>query len=80
MDFIGAIENAIGKTAKKEMLPMQPGDVSATYACIEDLISAVDYHPQPPVQGGINDFITWSTWSTCIHLERSLWIVKARKW
>jgi UDP-glucuronate 4-epimerase len=59
MDFIAAIEKALGKTAEKEMLPMQPGDVAATYANIEDLIDAVDYHPQTPVQHGIDNFIAW---------------------
>jgi UDP-glucuronate 4-epimerase len=59
MDFIEAIEKALGKTATKELLPMQPGDVAATYADIEDLIESVDYRPQTPVQDGINNFITW---------------------
>jgi UDP-glucuronate 4-epimerase len=59
MDFIGAIEKAIGKTAEKEFLPMQPGDVAATYADIDALVEAVDYHPKTPVQDGINNFIAW---------------------
>ncbi len=59
MDFISAIEKALGKTAEKELLPMQPGDVAATYANIEDLIDAVNYHPQTPVQEGIDNFIAW---------------------
>ncbi|MEH6584238.1 MAG: NAD-dependent epimerase [Halioglobus sp.] len=59
MDFIAAIEKALGKKAEKLMLPMQPGDVAATYANIEDLIDAVDYHPQTPVQEGIDNFIAW---------------------
>ena len=59
MDFIGAIEKALGKTAQKEFLPMQPGDVAATYADIEALIESVDYHPQTPVQSGIDNFIAW---------------------
>jgi UDP-glucuronate 4-epimerase len=58
-DFIGAIETALGQTAQKEFLPMQPGDVSATYADIEDLVADVDYQPQTPVQEGINNFIAW---------------------
>ena len=58
-DFIAAIEKALGKTARQELLPMQPGDVAATYADIEDLIEAVDYRPQTPVQDGINNFIAW---------------------
>ena len=59
MDFIGAIEKALGKTAEKEFLPMQPGDVAATYADIDALIDSIDYHPQTPVQDGINSFIAW---------------------
>ena len=58
-DFIGAIETALGQTAQKEFLPMQPGDVSATYADIEDLVADVDYQPRTPVQEGINNFIAW---------------------
>ena len=59
MDFIGAIEKALGKTAEKEFLPMQPGDVAATYADIDALIDSIDYHPQTRVQDGINNFIAW---------------------
>ena len=59
MDFIGAIEKALGKTAEKKFLPMQPGDVAATYADIDALIDSIDYHPQTPVQDGINNFIAW---------------------
>jgi len=58
-DFISALENALGEVAQKEFLPMQPGDVAATFADIEDLIEAVDYQPQTPVQDGINNFIAW---------------------
>ncbi|MEM6583267.1 MAG: NAD-dependent epimerase [Pseudomonadota bacterium] len=58
-DFIDAIEQALGKTAEKKLLPMQPGDVAATYANIDDLIDAVDYRPQTPVQTGIDRFVSW---------------------
>ena len=58
-DFIEAIEKALGQTAKRELLPMQPGDVAATYADIEDLIEDVDYRPQTTVQDGINNFVAW---------------------
>ena len=58
-DFIAAIEKAIGRSAQKILLPMQPGDVTATYADIEDLIEAVDYQPKTPVQDGINHFVEW---------------------
>jgi len=58
-DFIGAIEKALGRTAQRELLPMQPGDVAATYANIDDLIEAVDYRPQTTVQAGIDNFVAW---------------------
>ncbi|MFT5484281.1 MAG: UDP-glucuronate 4-epimerase [Halieaceae bacterium] len=58
-DFISAIEKALGKTAIKELLPMQPGDVVATYANIEDLIEAVDYKPNTVLQDGVNNFVAW---------------------
>ena len=59
MEFIGAIEKAIGKKAEKQLLPMQPGDVAATYADIDALIEAVDYHPRTPIQEGMDHFIEW---------------------
>lgn len=59
MDFIEAIEKAIGKTAEKKLMPMQPGDVAATYANIDALVEAVDYHPGTPVQEGIDKFVAW---------------------
>ena len=58
-DFIKAIENALGKTAKRNLLPMQPGDVAATYADIKDLTEDVGYKPQTSVQEGINNFVDW---------------------
>ena len=58
-DFIAAIEKALGLTAKRELLPMQPGDVAATYADIEDLVADAGYQPQTAVQDGINNFVAW---------------------
>jgi len=58
-DFIGAIEKALGRTAARELLPMQPGDVAATYANIDDLVSDVGYRPQTPIQVGIDNFVAW---------------------
>jgi UDP-glucuronate 4-epimerase len=58
-DFIDAIEKALGRTAERELLPMQPGDVAATYADIDDLAAAVGYRPQTPVQVGIDNFVAW---------------------
>ena len=59
MDFIEAIEKALGKTARKNLLPIQPGDVPATYADVSDLIKDVGYKPNTPIQEGINHFVEW---------------------
>lgn len=59
LDYIGAIEKALGKEAQKEMLPMQPGDVPATYADIDDLIRDVGFKPATPIATGIEKFIAW---------------------
>lgn len=59
MDFIEAIENAVGKEAIKEYYPMQPGDVYQTYADITDLINDVGFKPDTPIQEGINKFMRW---------------------
>lgn len=61
MDFIAAIEEALGQKALKNMLPMQAGDVEATYADIEDLRQAVGFSPATPLQEGIAKFIAWHT-------------------
>jgi UDP-glucuronate 4-epimerase len=59
MTFIGAIETAIGRQAVKNMLPMQAGDVVATYADIEDLRAAVGFAPSTPLETGIGRFVGW---------------------
>lgn len=59
MDFIKVIEDTIGKEAKKNMLPMQDGDVVATYADIDDLTKAVDYKPSTSLKHGIEKFVAW---------------------
>ncbi|MEI7706799.1 MAG: NAD-dependent epimerase [Chlorobium sp.] len=59
MDYIGAIEHELGRTAEKEFLPMQPGDVPDTYADVDQLIQDVNYKPETTVQQGIKRFITW---------------------
>lgn len=58
-EFIGAIEKALGKKAKRELLPMQPGDVPATFADIDDLIKDVGFKPATPLEEGIAQFIQW---------------------
>ncbi|WP_298447524.1 NAD-dependent epimerase [uncultured Marinobacter sp.] len=57
--FIEIIEERTGKKAIKNLLPMQPGDVPATYANVDDLISDVGYKPETPVEEGIAKFVDW---------------------
>ncbi|MFN3397594.1 MAG: NAD-dependent epimerase [Sulfurimicrobium sp.] len=59
MAFIGAIEDALGRKAVKNMLPMQDGDVVATYADIEDLRLAVGFSPATPLKDGVDKFVAW---------------------
>lgn len=59
MDFIGAIEEALGKRAIKNLLPLQPGDVPATWADVSDLERDLGYKPQTPVKVGIERFVEW---------------------
>jgi UDP-glucuronate 4-epimerase len=59
MEFVGAIENKLGKKAEKEFLPMQPGDVPATCADVNDLNQAVGFKPSTPLKEGIEKFIEW---------------------
>jgi len=59
MDFIEALEKKIGKIAKKNMLPIQAGDVPSTYADISDLIADLDYKPETTIEEGINNFVDW---------------------
>lgn len=58
-DFIAAIETALGKEAKKEYLPLQPGDVPATYADLADLIADAGFKPETPLETGIARFVEW---------------------
>ena len=59
MDYIAALEKALGKTAEKEFLPLQAGDVPATYANVDDLVEQFDYKPATSVEEGINRFVSW---------------------
>mgnify|MGYP002138436160 FL=1 len=58
-DFIGKLETVIGKKAIKHLLPMQPGDVEATYASVADLKEAVGFEPETSLSDGIKQFIDW---------------------
>jgi UDP-glucuronate 4-epimerase len=59
MDFIGALERALGKTAEKQWLPMQAGDVPATSADIDDLVRDCGFHPGTPIETGVAKFVEW---------------------
>ena len=59
MRFIEVIEEALGKKARMNLLPMQPGDVPATYADIEDLRRDVGFEPKTRLEDGIARFIAW---------------------
>lgn len=59
MHYIEVLEDCLGKKAKKNMLPLQPGDVPATYADIDDLARDVDYHPHTTVEEGVKRFVDW---------------------
>lgn len=57
--FIQAIEKATGKVAKKQYLPMQDGDVPATYADIEKLQNTINFKPETEINSGIQRFVDW---------------------
>lgn len=57
--FIEAIEECLGRKALKNFLPMQPGDVPATYADVDDLMRDVGFKPSTPIEEGIRKFIDW---------------------
>ena len=59
MDFINAIEKTLGKHAKKNMLPMQPGDVEKTWANVDDLIRDYQYRPDTSIEEGVKRFVDW---------------------
>jgi UDP-glucuronate 4-epimerase len=59
MDFINAIEEALGIEAKKNFMPMQPGDVPSTWASTEALYKATAYKPSVDIQTGVSNFVAW---------------------
>jgi UDP-glucuronate 4-epimerase len=59
LDFIDTLEEALGKAAIKNLLPMQPGDVPDTYADVADLIKEFEYKPSTPLVTGIKNFVEW---------------------
>ncbi len=59
MYMIETLEKCLGKTAEKNMMPMQPGDVPATYADVEDLVRDVGFSPATPIETGVANFVEW---------------------
>ncbi|MBW3625758.1 MAG: NAD-dependent epimerase/dehydratase family protein, partial [Armatimonadetes bacterium] len=59
MRFIETLERCLGRTAEKVMLPIQPGDVEATYADVQDLMRDTGFNPHTPVETGIQRFVAW---------------------
>ncbi|MCC0059251.1 MAG: NAD-dependent epimerase [Hyphomicrobiaceae bacterium] len=59
MDFIAAVEKALGREAEKNFLPMQPGDVLETYADVTDLATDVAFSPSTPIKEGVQRFVDW---------------------
>lgn len=59
--YIAALESCLGRTAKKNLLPPQPGDVPDTLADVDDLALDFDYRPSTPVEAGIQRFVDWYT-------------------
>lgn len=57
--FIDLLEKAIGKPAKRNLSPLQPGDVPETYADVDDLVRDVGFKPDTPVEVGIQRFVQW---------------------
>ena len=59
MDFVGFLEKKLGKEAKKEFLPMQPGDVYQTYADVSELEKDFGFKPCTPLEEGVGRFVDW---------------------
>lgn len=59
LDYISALENALGKKAVMELLPMQPGDVPDTYADVSKLMNDFEYKPTTDIKMGIDNFVDW---------------------
>jgi UDP-glucuronate 4-epimerase len=59
MHVVALLEKELDRSAIKEMLPMQPGDVTETFADAGDLMRDVGFRPQPSIEEGIHDFVAW---------------------
>lgn len=61
MHLIGTLEQALGRTAETVMLPLQPGDVPATYADVDALVDDVGFAPKTSIEHGVAQFVDWYT-------------------
>jgi UDP-glucuronate 4-epimerase len=59
LHFISILEDCLGKKAKKNLLPLQPGDVPVTYSDVEDLMRDTGFRPNTPIEVGIAHFVEW---------------------
>ena len=59
MEYISALEKALCKTAEKQLLPLQAGDVPDTYADVTDLVEEFNYQPETSVEEGVKRFVSW---------------------
>jgi UDP-glucuronate 4-epimerase len=59
IELVGLIEQAVGKPAIREMLPMQPGDVAETCADVAELERAVGFRSKTPIEEGVRRFVEW---------------------
>ncbi len=66
MDYIKAIESALGINAEKELLPLQPGDVPDTYADVDDLVREFGYKPSTSIKLGVKNFVDWYKEYSCL--------------
>jgi UDP-glucuronate 4-epimerase len=59
MHVVELLERELGRTARKDMLPMQPGDVPETFADVSELVRDTGFRPDTPIEHGIRDFVAW---------------------
>jgi UDP-glucuronate 4-epimerase len=59
MHVVAVLEKALGRSAQKELLPMQPGDVPSTYADVDDLMRDVGFRPSTSIEDGVARFVRW---------------------
>ena len=58
-NYIEAVEDSLGIKAKKELLPLQPGDVPDTFANVDDLVRDFNYKPSMSIKDGVKNFVDW---------------------